>query len=71
MHFTAEGDVNFKSVLYLPKEPPMSQFDPSLRQRGVKLYVRRVFITDEFDTVIPKYLGFIKVSTKRQLLFEP
>jgi len=46
--------------LLLSSEPPYAQFDPSLRQRGVKLYVRRVFITDDFDTVIPKYLSFLK-----------
>ena len=60
MHFTAEGDVEFKSVLFIPAEPPYGQFDASFKQRGVKLYVRRVFITDDFDTVIPKYLAFIK-----------
>eukprot|EP01090_Pellita_catalonica_P022095 TRINITY_DN8455_c0_g1_i3.p1 TRINITY_DN8455_c0_g1~~TRINITY_DN8455_c0_g1_i3.p1 ORF type:complete len:695 (-),score=172.85 TRINITY_DN8455_c0_g1_i3:347-2431(-) len=60
IHFAAEGDVEFKSILYLPEQPPYGQFDPTTRQRGVKLYVRRVFITDDFDTVIPKYLSFLK-----------
>jgi len=60
MHFSAEGDVEFKSLLYIPTEPPYGQFDSSTKHRGVKLYVKRVFITDDFDTVIPKYLGFVK-----------
>eukprot|EP01089_Gocevia_fonbrunei_P015216 TRINITY_DN437_c0_g2_i4.p1 TRINITY_DN437_c0_g2~~TRINITY_DN437_c0_g2_i4.p1 ORF type:complete len:654 (-),score=224.66 TRINITY_DN437_c0_g2_i4:29-1990(-) len=60
IHFNAEGDVDFKSVLYLPSEPPFTQFDPHAGQKGVKLYVRRVFITDDFEAVIPKYLGFLK-----------
>jgi len=60
IHFAAEGDVDFKAILYLPSEPPYGQFDPSIRQKGVKLYVKRVFITDDFDTVIPKYLTFLK-----------
>lgn len=60
MHFAAEGDVEFKSLLFIPAEPPFGQFDASVKTRGVKLYVRRVFITDDFDTVIPKYLSFIR-----------
>eukprot|EP01088_Endostelium_zonatum_P011363 TRINITY_DN25493_c0_g1_i1.p1 TRINITY_DN25493_c0_g1~~TRINITY_DN25493_c0_g1_i1.p1 ORF type:complete len:794 (-),score=257.32 TRINITY_DN25493_c0_g1_i1:52-2433(-) len=59
-HFDAEGDVEFKAILFLPKDPPYAQFDPSIRHKGVKLYVRRVFITDDFDAVLPKYLSFIK-----------
>jgi len=59
-HFAAEGDVDFKAILFLPEEPPYGQFDSTLRTRGVKLYVKRVFITDDFETVIPKYLGFLK-----------
>jgi len=59
-HFDAEGDVEFKAILFLPKDPPYAQFDPSIRHKGVKLYVRRVFITDDFDAVLPKYLSFVK-----------
>jgi heat shock protein beta len=60
VHFTAEGDTQFKSILYLPEEPPYGQFDTLNRHRGVKLYVRRVFITDNFDSLIPRYLGFLR-----------
>merc|ERR1712137_1364985 len=62
VHFNAEGDLEFKAILYLPREVPDNMFDTSRSHdnRGVRLYVRRVYITDEFDTIIPKYLSFIK-----------
>merc|ERR1712232_355919 len=60
-HFNAEGNINFKSLLYLPKEIPDSyrfgQIDKI--KGGLKLYVRKVLISDEFD-LLPKYLGFIR-----------
>jgi heat shock protein beta len=59
VHFKGEGDVNFNSILYVPKESPYGIFDPSKSYKGLKLYVRRVFITDNFDTLMPKYLNFI------------
>jgi heat shock protein beta len=61
VHFTAEGDNGaFKAVVFLPEAPPYSQFDTGVRQKGVKLYVRRVFITEELDALLPKYLGFLR-----------
>lgn len=60
-HFSAEGEVEFKSILYIPKEAPYDLYqDYYKKQANVKLYVRRVMITDEFDELLPKYLGFIK-----------
>jgi len=61
-HFNAEGEVNFKSLLYIPASPPSNMFEPSNESvsKGIKLYVRRVFITDEFKDLLPKYLAFIK-----------
>jgi len=60
-HFKAEGDVEFRCVLYIPSTPPSNAFETGKDEvRGVKLYVRRVFITDNFDSVIPKYLSFVK-----------
>lgn len=61
-HFSAEGDLEFKAILYLPQEVPENMFDSTRNHdnRGVKLYVRRVYISDEFDGVIPKYLSFIR-----------
>lgn len=61
IHFTAEGEVTFRSILYIPPEAPAGFFTEYGKNRQViKLYVRRVFITDEFDDLMPKYLGFLQ-----------
>jgi len=60
-HFTAEGEVTFRSVLFVPKSSPSDMFsDYGKRKEQIKLYVRRVFITDDFQDMMPKYLSFIK-----------
>jgi len=62
VHFLAEGEVEFKSLLYIPNTPPKNMFELKKEafHRGLKLYVRRVFITDEFADILPKYLNFLK-----------
>jgi len=62
IHFIAEGEVTFRSLLYIPeKADTASQSDATLaRKSGVKLYVRRVLISDEFEDFLPRYLNFIK-----------
>merc|ERR1712159_534234 len=60
-HFKAEGDVEFKAILYIPESAPADYYDNYYsRASALKLYVRRVFISDEFDELLPKYLSFIK-----------
>ncbi|XP_073223266.1 endoplasmin homolog isoform X2 [Cicer arietinum] len=61
-HFTAEGDVEFKAVLYVPPKAPHDLYESyySSNKSNLKLYVRRVFISDEFDELLPKYLSFLK-----------
>ncbi|XP_057296037.1 endoplasmin-like [Hydractinia symbiolongicarpus] len=60
-HFVAEGEVTFKSILFVPKTSPQDMFsDYGKRRENIKLYVRRVFITDDFQDMMPKYLSFIK-----------
>ncbi|KAK9270940.1 hypothetical protein L1049_026528 [Liquidambar formosana] len=61
-HFTAEGDVEFKAVLFVPPKAPQDLYESyyNTKKSNLKLYVRRVFISDEFDELLPKYLNFLK-----------
>eukprot|EP00268_Persea_americana_P025142 TRINITY_DN244_c0_g1_i1.p1 TRINITY_DN244_c0_g1~~TRINITY_DN244_c0_g1_i1.p1 ORF type:complete len:822 (+),score=236.60 TRINITY_DN244_c0_g1_i1:130-2595(+) len=61
-HFTAEGDVEFKAVLFVPPKAPHDLYESyyNTQKSNLKLYVRRVFISDEFDELLPKYLSFLK-----------
>ena len=59
-HFKAEGDVEFRSILFIPPKAPWDFYDNYYsRKAAVKLYVRRVFISDEFDDLLPKYLSWL------------
>lgn len=60
-HFVAEGEVTFKSLLFVPKVQPSESFNKyGTKVDNIKLYVRRVFITDEFNDMMPNYLNFIR-----------
>ena len=59
-HFNTEGSVNFTGLLYIPKHPPMDMFEPNKKRKSMRLYVRRVFITDDCDMLVPEWLGFVK-----------
>lgn len=60
-HFIAEGEVTFKSLLFIPKVQPSESFNKyGTKSDNIKLYVRRVFITDEFNDMMPNYLNFIR-----------
>jgi heat shock protein beta len=61
VHFSAEGEVSFKSILYVPKTLANDAFQNyGKTEENIKLYVRRVFITDDFKDMLPKYLSFIR-----------
>ncbi|CAI2350325.1 unnamed protein product [Caenorhabditis sp. 36 PRJEB53466] len=61
VHFAAEGEVSFRSILYVPKKSPNDMFQNYGKViENIKLYVRRVFITDDFADMLPKYLSFIR-----------
>lgn len=58
-HFSVEGQMEFRGLLYVPKRPPTDMFGNEKRNH-LKLYVRRIFITDNSDELVPHWLGFIK-----------
>jgi len=60
-HFKAEGEIEFKSILFVPKKASHDQYDNYYKAAtGLRLYVRKVLITDEFEDLLPQYLNFVK-----------
>lgn len=59
LHFKAEGVIEYSGLIYLPSTKPFDLFQPE-RKHGVKLYVRRVFITDDCEGLVPPYLRFLR-----------
>merc|ERR1711977_322828 len=60
-HFNAEGEIEFKSILFLPKKAPFDMMDNYWQKKSeVKLFVRRVLVADKFEDLLPRYLNFVK-----------
>ena len=60
ININAEGTNEFKALIYIPEEMPFNLFMPDLQKKGLQLYVKRVFITDNCEELVPDYLRFLR-----------
>ncbi|MFW5997081.1 MAG: molecular chaperone HtpG [Verrucomicrobiota bacterium] len=60
IHWSAEGKTEFQALLYIPTKAPFDLFTPDTRNQGIHLYVKRIFITDNCEALIPQYLRFLR-----------